>query len=200
MVFEFLAKHILPQIISQHRRRGSRQIRVWSAGCASGEEAYSAAILLVQALEAEECPLHPYICATDISDEALETAKIGEYPRERFNTTQLGILERFFRAVPAGFAISRHIQEVVHFSRDDLTSGHSRAPADSVYGSFDLVLCRNVLIYFDLELQDRVVHRLYSALNPWGYLVLGSSEALPPAMAPRFLVVDRASRIFQKPA
>ena len=88
---------------------------------------------------------------------------------------------------------------MVHFSRDDLTSRHSFAPADSVFGSFDLVLCRNVLIYFSLELQKWVQEKLYRALNPGGYLVLGLAESLPPETASRLTAVDRPHRIFQKP-
>ena len=88
---------------------------------------------------------------------------------------------------------------MVHFSRDDLTSRQSLAPADSVFGSFDLVLCRNVLIYFSLDLQKRVLDKLYGALNPGGYLVLGMSESLPPEMEPRLIAIDRPHRIFQKP-
>ena len=88
---------------------------------------------------------------------------------------------------------------MVHFSRDDLTSRHSQAPADSVFGSFDLVLCRNVLIYFSLDLQKRVLDKFYRALNPGGCLVLGMSESLPPKMASRLTAIDRPHRLFQKP-
>jgi chemotaxis methyl-accepting protein methylase len=114
-------------------------------------------------------------------------------------TTQLRILDRFFRPTADGFEVIPEIRRMVHFSWDDLTSRHSLAPADSVFGSFDLVLCRNVLIYFSLGLQKRVQDKLYGALNPGGYLVLGTSESLPPEMAPWLIAVDQPHRIFQKP-
>lgn len=199
VVFELLAQRILPSIIDRYRRDRARQIRVWSSGCAAGEEAYSVAILLAQALEDEDFPWLPYICATDISPEALAAAQTGSYGRKSLETTQLGILDRFFRPTADGFEVIPEIRRLVHFSRHDLTSRHSLTPADSVFGSFDLVLCRNVLIYFSLDLQKRVQDKLYGALNPGGFLVLGMSESLPPEMGPRLIVFDRPHRFFQKP-
>ncbi len=199
LVFELLARRVLPSIMERHRRGHTRQIRVWSAGCATGEEAYSVAILLAQALEDEDFPWLPYICATDISPEALAAAQTGKYRRESLETTQLVVLDHFFRPTAEGFEVIPEIRRMVHFSRDNLTSRHSFAPADSVFGSFDLVLCRNVLIYFSLDLQKRVQDKLYGALNPGGYLVLGMSESLPPEAASRLIGFDRPHRIFQKP-
>jgi chemotaxis methyl-accepting protein methylase len=185
--------------MAHHRREQTRQIRVWSAGCATGEEAYSVAILLAQALEDEDFPWLPSICATDISPQALAAAQTGRYRRESLETTQLGVLDRFFRPAAEGFEVIPEIRRMVHFSRDDLTSRQSLAPADSVFGSFDLVLCRNVLIYFSLDLQKRVQDKLYGALAPGGYLVLGMSESLPPGTASRLIAFDRPQRIFHKP-
>jgi chemotaxis protein methyltransferase CheR len=198
-VFEFLAHRVLPLIMERHRQEHTRQIRIWSAGCAAGEEAYSVAILLAQALEYEDFPCLPYICATDISPQALAAAQTGRYCRESFETTQLGVLERFFRPTANGFEVIPEIRRMVHFSRDDLTSPHTLTPADSVFGSFDLVLCRNVLIYFSLDLQKRVQDKLYGALNPGGFLVLGMAEYLPREMEARLTAIDRPHRIFQKP-
>ena len=199
LVFESLAHRVLPLIIDRHRREPTRQIRVWSAGCAAGEEAYSVAILLAQALEVEDFPCLPYICATDISPQALAAAQTGRYHRESLETTTLGILDRFFRPTAEGFEVIPEIRRMVHFSRHDLTSRRSLAPADSVFGSFDLVLCRNVLIYFSLDLQKRVLEKLYRALNPGGGLVIGIFESLPREMEPRLTAIDRPHRIFQKP-
>ncbi|HLD47674.1 MAG TPA: CheR family methyltransferase, partial [Desulfobaccales bacterium] len=177
----------------------TRQIRVWSAGCATGEEAYSVAILLAQALEVEDSPCLPYICATDISSQALATAQTGRYHRESLETTNLGVLDRSFRPTAEGFEVIPEIRCMVHFSRDDLTSRQSLAPADSVFGSFDLVLCRNVLIYFSLDLQRLVLDKLYRALNPGGALVIGIFESLPREMESRLTAIDPPHRIFQKP-
>lgn len=200
LVFEVLAHRVLPVIMERRRREHTRQIRVWSAGCATGEEAYSLAILLAQALEDEDFPWLPYICATDISPQALAAAQTGRYRRESLETTPLGILDRFFRPTAEGFEVIPEIRRMVYFSRHDLTSRQSLAPADSVFGSFDLVLCRNVLIYFSLDLQKRVLEKLYRALNPGGILVIGTSESLPRGMESRLTAIDRPHRIFQKSA
>lgn len=199
LVFDLLAQRVLPLIIEDHRRDHTRQVRVWSAGCATGEEAYSVAILLAQALEDEHDYWLPYICATDISPEALAAAQTGRYGRDRLETTHLEILGRFFRTTAEGYEVIPEIRRMVHFSRDDLISWRTRTPADSIFGSFDLVLCRNVLIYFSPDLQQRVLVKLYGALNSGGYLVLGLSESLLPAMASRLTAIDRLHRIFQKP-
>jgi chemotaxis protein methyltransferase CheR len=198
LVFEFIAQRLLPQIMEHHRQNHNRQLRTWCAGCAAGEEAYSLAILLTQALENDDFPWLPYICATDISAAALDAAKTGRYRRESFATTTVGILDRFFKPTATGFEVIPSLRRLVQFSQDDLTSGNGMAPADSVYGSFDLVLCRNVLIYFSLDLQQRILDRLYGALNPGGHLVLGTSESLPPGFTPRLITIDRPNRVFQK--
>ena len=199
IVFEIIARRILPAIMERRRRDRTRQIRVWSAGCAAGEEAYSMAILLAQALEGEEADWRPYICGTDISGEALKAAQTGIYRRKRLETIQLGTLDRFFRPAADGFEVIPEIRRMVQFSWQDLTSRRRGAPADSDFGSFDLVLCRNVLIYFSLDLQQRVQDNLYEALSPGGFLVLGMSESLPAETASRLIAVDRPHRIFQKP-
>ena len=114
MVFELLAQRILPTIMARHRQDHTRQIRGWSAGCASGEEAYSVAILLAQALEDEDFPWLPSICATDISSEALAATQTGRYRRESLETTQLGILDRFFRPTAEGFEVIPGIRRMVY--------------------------------------------------------------------------------------
>jgi chemotaxis methyl-accepting protein methylase len=98
-------------------------------------------------MEGEASRLLPYVCATNISPEALNAAKIGSYRRESFGTNTLGVLDRFFKPTADGFDVTPEIRRLVHFSRDNLTSGKSRAPADRVFGSFDPVPCRNGLIY-----------------------------------------------------
>jgi chemotaxis protein methyltransferase CheR len=197
-VFGFIAQRVLPQIMERHRRERDHQLRVWSAGCATGEEAYSVAILLAQALETENFPWLPYICATDISIAALETAKTGRYHRGSFATTTLGVLDRYFKPTLEGFEVIPALRHLVHFSKDCLTSGNGLAPTDSIYGSFDLVLCRNVLMYYSLDLQRGTLDRLYEVLNPGGYLVLGASESLPLQSASRLMAIDQPNRIFQK--
>jgi chemotaxis protein methyltransferase CheR len=200
LVFEIIAQNILPSIIKKKRIAENKDIRIWSAGCAAGEEAFSIAILVHQALENEKDLWKPYIFATDIDSEALCKVETGIYPPEAFEDIKFGLLGKYF--IPRGnnYEVKQSIKEMVLFSEDDLTSMGTFAPAESVYGSFDLILCRNVLIYFDQQLQETTLDKLFQALIPGGYLVLGEAEALDNVSRSRLKVIeiDRYGRIFQK--
>jgi len=198
IVFEILAQTILPDIVEHKRRAGHRELRVWSAGCAEGEEVYSAAILIHQALRDESGDWAVHVFATDIDASLLQRAAEGVYPRARCENTKLGLLDAYFTARGDGFEVQPFIRDMVSFSQDDLTSPKRMAPAESVFGTFDLVLCRNVLIYFMRGLQDTVFARLYGSLATGGYLILGEAEALSPEMASPFETVDRKNRIYRK--
>ncbi|QTA87227.1 CheR family methyltransferase [Desulfonema magnum] len=200
IVFETIAQRVLPRIIEINRHSKMSQIRVWSAGAASGEEAYSIAILIHELLANEAIQWHPYIFATDISRESLKKAEAGRYPRESLKNTKVGILDKYFTVKDNVYEIRPVIRKMVRFSHDDLTSKDRIAPADSVFGAFDLILCRNVIIYFSSELQKRVLHKLYNALARGGFLILGNSESLDPETERRLIFTDSRNCIFQKPA
>jgi chemotaxis protein methyltransferase CheR len=197
VVFEVIAQSALTAILEAKRSAQSGEIRVWSAGCAAGEEAFSAAILIDQAL-GDEAGWTPYVFATDIDSASLRQADSGLFPRESLKDTKLGVLDRYFTAQDQAYAVRPPIRQMVRFSSDDLASPETIAPPDSIFGSFDMVLCRNVLIYFSHKLRELACEKLYRSLAVGGYLVLGAAEALTPAMEPRFRVIDRRNRIYQK--
>jgi len=195
VVFEILAQSILPHLISN--RKG--ELRVWSAGCAAGEEVYSAAILVDQALKNNGCTdVQPQIFATDIDPVVLAKAAIAVYTRECLKDTRLGVLDTYFSPAKSGFLLSDTIREMVHFSLGDLLSREVAVPVESIYGSFDLILCRNVLIYFSARHQRQVLMKLHDALASGGYLVLGDSEGLVDDLRSRFRVIDAKNRIYMK--
>ncbi|MEZ4525894.1 MAG: protein-glutamate O-methyltransferase CheR [Desulfobacterales bacterium] len=198
LCFELIGQQILPRIIGEKKKRNSREIRVWSAGCANGEEAWSLAIFIAEALRYETEIWFPFVFATDISKEALKTASIGSYRRESFAQTRLGILDRYFTRKNDGYEIRTELRRMVRFSRDDLTSDQRVAPAESIFGAFDLILCRNVLIYFSADLQNKVQRKLIMALNRGGYLVLGTAESPAWDTDSGMHTVDRNCRIFRK--
>ncbi len=199
IVFEIIAQRILPQIIERSRRAGTNQIRVWSAGCARGEEAYSIAILIYEAIRDQKGEWWPYIFATDISQNALKSASMGMYPRESFKNTKLSIFDKYFISRDDVYCVNPSIREMVRFSQDSLTSKERFAPAESVFGTFDLVLCRNVLIYFSSKFQKRIIEKLYKSLNKGGFLILGDSEYFDEETERRLISIDFRNRIFQKP-
>lgn len=198
IVWEILDQSILPALIEKKRQLSRREIRVWSAGCAAGEEIYSIAILLQQVQEKNDPSCVLSLFATDIDSKALNGAQKALYAREYFSDTKLGILDKYFIPVVGNYKLKSSISNMVRFSRDDLTSEQTDSPAESVYGEFDLILCRNVLIYFNRELQNRVMHKFSRALADDGYLILGGSESLGDEISPWFRVVDSRNRIYQK--
>ena len=199
IVWEILAQSFLPELILRKRRSGNHEIRVWSVGCATGEEAYSMAVLICEALGNELPQWTPYVFSTDISREALRTAEAGEYGRQAFQSTKLGLIDRHFSVTKDGYRVSSSIRRMVRFSPDDLTSTSRVAPVDSVFGSFDLVLCRNVLIYYSADLRKRILDKLYRSLDNRGWMVFGESEWLDTGAEPRLIAVDGKNRIYRKP-
>ena len=199
LVFEILAQQVLPEIIDRKERRGSREIRGWSAGCAQGEEAYSIAILLHQALSGEGASWTTMIFATDIDGEALTAARRAVYARESLASTKLETVDRYFKKEGDGFALASEIRESVHFSRDDLLCSNHSSPLESVFGFFDIVMCRNVLIYLSRQVQAKVLQRLTGTLAPGGYLVLGVAESPTANIEAVLQAVDRRNRIYRKP-
>lgn len=198
LVFEMLGQRLLPKLIERKLESGSREIRIWSAGCGGGEEAYSLAMLLHHALKKQTVPWQHYIFASDINGQALQQATQACYPRDKFVDTRLMFLDEYFESTDNGFVARPFLRQMVNFSSDDLTSQTRMSPADSIYGCFDLILCRNVLIYFDAELQERVFGKLCHSLGHSGLLVLGNAEMLPKQLDGKFQVVDAGCRIWRK--
>jgi chemotaxis methyl-accepting protein methylase len=198
LLFARLEREVLPRILSDKITSSSQSIRVWSAGCATGEEPYSVAILLHRLLAVH--PSHPdtYLLGTDIAAEALEKARRGWYPPESFTETRLGLLDACFTPTRGGYQLNDDIRERVRFSTDDLTSERLSAPADSIFGGFDLIMCRNVLIYFSPDLQQRVAAKLHWALAPEGLLVLGEVEPLPAPADRLFVPFDETCSIYRR--
>jgi chemotaxis methyl-accepting protein methylase len=197
-VWEVLADAVLPLIIDRHRATRGKEIRVWSAGCSTGEEAYSLAILFHEALRGELAAWKVHIFATDLNEEALRTAARGVYPREQLACARLGVVDSCFTGHDGKYEVRPFLRRMVWFSRDDLTSRERLAPAESVFGSFDLVCCRNVLIYFAPALQQWVVDKLVRAMAPGGFLVTGEAERLHDENRIGLTHVDRRNRIYRK--
>ncbi len=195
VVFEILAQSILPQLIE--KTQGA--LRVWSAGCAAGEEAYSIAILIAEALKRNPgTNMKPLIFATDIDREILTKAERAVYTRESLKDAKLGWVDAWFSSLGNEFKLCDEIKKMVHFSVEDLLSQQTEVPVESIYGSFDLILCRNVVIYFSAPHQEQVLKKLYNALAMGGILVLGESEALVGDLKSRFRTIDAKNKIYKK--
>jgi two-component system, chemotaxis family, CheB/CheR fusion protein len=186
--FEALKEKVFPALVEG--RRPGTPIRAWVAGCATGEEAYSLAMSLLEFLDDHGDGIPVKVLATDLNEVALEKARTGAYIDNIEIDVSPERLRRFFVRTEGGYQISKAVRELCVFSRHNLT-------ADPPFSRLDLVSCRNVLIYMDAALQKRIMPVMHYALNPDGFLFLGSSENVGTS-ADLFTVVDAKHRIFAK--
>jgi chemotaxis protein methyltransferase CheR len=185
--FLVLKSRILPEVLRMSRRQNSK-LRIWSVGCALGEEPYSVALLLKDMLEKGD---HFAIVGTDLSPDALKRAKNGYYPADRLKEVPAAMLAKYFSAQAQLYQINEEIRQLVQFFRHDIIS-------EEIMCRADLILCRNLLIYFSRDKQQQVLKLLAGALSPGGYLVLGRAETLAPDCRNLFFCVDPAERIYRR--
>src|SRR5579883_507446 len=194
--FEFLRRHALPELLW---RRGERHaMRLWSAGCASGEEAWSLAMLLEQ----EGLGGRSHVLATDISRAALARALRGVYGRWSLRGEAAARARPWLRAAERErggptFAVDERLRRLVAFDYLNLASDAYPAIARGAF-SLDVVLCRNVLIYFDRDIVARVVRRLYDSLADGGWLVLASTDPSPLPLAPFHGVMTAGGMFYRR--
>jgi len=190
--FEALEKKVLPELHMKKFWESPRSLRVWSAGCATGEEAFSIAMTVADALEfADAWNIH--ILATDVSRQALDHAENGVYDARQLETITPRQRDLYFSRSGAQWAVKPRIRNMVTFAPMNL--------AQVVYmGKFDCIFCMNVLIYFSEERQGQLMQRFYEYLEPGGYLFLGHAESVSKADVKFETHVYGDARIYQKPA
>jgi two-component system, chemotaxis family, CheB/CheR fusion protein len=186
--WRFVAEKVLPEMIE--RKGPDEPIRVWSAGCASGEEPYSIAILLAEALGESEYLRRVKIYATDVDEEAIDDARLASYPRKALEGAPRELMDRYFERGDQRCAFRTELRRTVIFGRNDLVQ-------DAPISRIDLLVCRNTLMYFNVETQARVLARFHFALNPQGALFMGKSEMLI-AHSTLFTPIDLKCRVFTK--
>jgi two-component system CheB/CheR fusion protein len=186
--FKAIAQQVFPKLIEE--RRQEQPIRAWVSGCATGEEAYSLAISLLEYLHANKEDFPVQIFATDVSDSAIEHARAGLYPATIESDVSPEILRRFFTKIDGSYRVTKPVRDICVFARQDLTK-------DPPFSRLDLILCRNVLIYMDVVLQQRLISVFHYALNPPGFLVLGQAETVG-AQVGLFSLADKKYRIYRK--
>ncbi len=189
-LFTYLREQTLPKLIEYNRLHKNKELRFWSAGCATGEEAYSLAILLFELLGQELGQFSIKIFATDLDSDAIAFARRGFYPTKSLAKLPPELIERYFVASPngMGYEIKKQVRNLVVFGEHDLGQ---RAP----FPRIDMVLCRNVLIYFNREMQEHALQLFAFALRDGGYLVLGRTETVSP-LAAFFDEVDPHQRVY----
>jgi two-component system CheB/CheR fusion protein len=187
-VFEALKQIILPRIFEE--REPDQQVRIWVAGCSSGEEAYSIAISLLEYLTGQ--PFEPpiQIFGTDASDLNIQKARTGIYPESIAGEVSAERLRRFFVKVDKGYQVSKRVRDLCIFARQNLCH-------DPPFSKMDLISCRNVLIYLGADLQKQILPTFHYALRSSGYLLLGTSETIRE-FTELYQMLDRKHKFFAK--
>ncbi len=186
--WEYIAEQILPNLI--RNKKTSDQIRIWSAGCASGEEAYTLAMLMAEMLGAEEFRQRVKIYATDVDEDALNQGRLAMYSAKDIQTVPDELRQKYFEIVGNCYVFRPDLRRSVIFGRHDLLQ-------DAPISRLDLLVSRNTLMYFNSETQGRILARFHFALNDNGYLFLGKAEMLL-MHSNLFTPLDLKNRIFTK--
>ena len=190
-VFSSLHEIVYPRLLAD--RSPTDPIRVWVPGCSTGEETYSHAISLVEALSELRIEVPIQIFGTDLSENAIQRARGGIYKENIANEVSEVRLRRFFHKIPGGYQISKSIRDMCVFARQNVFN-------DPPFSRMDLISCRNVLIYLSPILQKKVIPVFHYALKAGGFLLVGNTEGLLGSGAEIFELVDRKSKIYQKKA
>jgi two-component system CheB/CheR fusion protein len=188
-LFDHLREEVLPGLIEEARQE-ENQLRIWSAGCATGEEAYSLAILVSEVLGREAGFFDVRIFATDIDEDAIKFARRGVYPPSTLNGLPEEQIGRYFVEEGGSYQVKKQVRGMIVFGEHDLAQ---RSP----FPNIDLLVSRNVLIYFSDELQRRALQLFAYSLRDGGYLVLGKAES-PSPLADFFAPVDRQKKVYRR--
>ncbi|RKS17088.1 two-component system CheB/CheR fusion protein [Pseudomonas sp. WPR_5_2] len=189
--FEALEREVIPNLISSLRdtQPHREEIRVWSAGCSTGEEAYSLAILLNDQLTLQASAARLQVFATDIDDRAIAYGRAGVYPEAIITDVPPSHMRQYFTRENQHYRVRKEIRERVLFAKHSLL-------LDPPFSQIDLIVCRNLLIYLDRDVQRDIMQMFHFALRPGGYLFLGTSESADGCLD-LFTPVDKRNRIFR---
>jgi two-component system CheB/CheR fusion protein len=187
--FRSLKQRFIPTLIKQKGRAGG-ELRVWVPGCATGEEVYSLAICILETLGSAAPRMRVQVFGTDLSDAALDRARMGVYSSAIEKDLSPERLRRFFKKLDSTYQINRSVRDICTFARQNIT-------ADPPFSRLDLVSCRNVLIYLGPQSQKRALTVFHYALNAGGYLMLGPSETVGVS-SEMFELVDKRAKIYAK--
>jgi chemotaxis protein methyltransferase CheR len=184
---------IIPEVMEAKSKKGDRSLRIWSAGCSTGEEPYTIAMLLLELGRLRGWRVE--IIGTDISQRVLQQARKGVYSKSSFRATDSQYVDRFFHEHDGSFRISEEVRELVTISQLNLFD-HNRI---ALLGRMDIIFCRNVIIYFDQPAKKKVIESFHQSLYPAGFLLLGHSESLMNISTLFTLRHLKNDMVYQKP-
>ena len=176
LTYAVLEHIILPEIIIQMKKNNRKEIRIWSSACASGQEAYSLAILMEEIKEVVGDKIKYRIFATDLDKSKIDYAVKGQYSSSVVNNISGKILEKWFLRNGDSFSVKPELKDHIDFSVFDLFSENFSCPPASIFGDFDIVLCANLLFYYKDEYRKYIIEKTSCSLSEKGYLVVGETE------------------------
>ena len=191
--FQQVARLVLPRLVAHKIKRGERNLSLWSAACARGEEPYSMAILLADFLGSQLAEFEISIYASDINRQALAEAKAGVYSLKELESLPPPTLANHFSRNDEGYVVNGNIRQMVSFFHFDLVS--TTTPP---FTTLDCVFCCNIMIYLQRPLQEKVLSLVYDSLATPGYLVLGEVETLTDSLRPRLECINTKAKIYKK--
>jgi two-component system CheB/CheR fusion protein len=186
--FEAIERDVIPKLLEQVKP--DEELRMWIAGCATGEEAYSLAMLFAEACAARDRPIRVKILATDVHQRSLDFASVGIYGEDQLSRVSAQRLERFFTKRSSGYQISAELRQLIVFARHNVTK-------DPPFTKMHFISCRNMLIYLQPHAQRSVLSLFHFGLLPGGMLFLGASET-PGTLNDEFAVIDEHWKVYRK--
>lgn len=193
--FEALGEELLPELAEQRRDHGTSEVRLWSAACSAGDEAYSLALLVTEQIKPRFPHVEFQIIGTDIDTDVLEKARTGHYRKRAIRNVPTAYLHKYFQRRDNTFVLNASIREMVTFRTLNLTDAQDVRRM----GDFDVIMCANVLIYFDQRRKKQVLQSLHRSLRPGGYLLVGGSEALGESAAQFETIQEKGALVYQRP-
>jgi len=176
LTFALLKQIIYPIIFDKKVSLLTPEVRIWSAGCAAGQEAYSLAMLADEYITEHPVSTSFRIFATDISNKQLEDARRGVFDEKNIQNTTLGFINKYFTVKGQSYIVNEKLKKYIDFSCYDLLDNDTNAPPSSIFGGFDIIMCSNVLFYYQSDIQKLILNKLSRALNPGGFLLTGEAE------------------------
>lgn len=176
LTFALLKKVILPSLIHKKKNSKRKEIRIWSAACASGQEAYSIAILLEELRNGNTDKFSYRIFATDQSELQVDKARKGVFTSDEINNLSMKRAAQFFDKHGENYFVKPELKDYIHFSVFDILNKQLSVPAASIFGEFDLVFCANLLFYYQNKYREIIVNKIGNSLTEGGFLVTGEAE------------------------
>lgn len=176
LTFAFIEHQILPSLLSEKLKENKREIRIWSAACASGQEACSLAILCDEFSRKVNSEVRFRIFATDLSESEINKARKGIYSADALKNVTMSRLKNYFTPKGEKFQVNPGIMEYIDYSVFDLLGKDCICPTASIYGNFDLIFCANLLFYYKTDVQKQIMGKVKHCLSKNGFLAVGETE------------------------